>query len=228
MGRRWVEPALMVVAVLSVVGAVRSVVVVTPAPGDLPEPLRSEGPRLAGTRSLREATEPPRRGRDQSWGPTHRFRLVPKEGTPVRVEMVVLRSRTLESVALPEWKGARTLTPGPNEVVRLGRKGNEEVLQSCLVGQGPGMEAAALVEEKDLAKAINNRQKLYRPADKIARLRWIAANEAGLGKSEGLECLLVSLKVERDTSSGGEGVPKVLLDAWKRLAPELMGWEGEL
>ena len=79
----------MVVAGLSVVGFVRSVVVVSPVAGDLPEPLRSEGPRLAGFRSLREATAPPRRGRDGAWGPTHRYRLVPAEGNPVLVELVV-------------------------------------------------------------------------------------------------------------------------------------------
>ena len=123
MGRRWLEPALMVVAGLSVVGVVRSVVVVSPVAGDLPEPLRSEGPRLAGFRSLREATAPPRRGRDGAWGPTHRYRLVPAEGNPVLVELVMRQSWNSEAVVLPEWKGARTLTLRPKEQVRLGRMG---------------------------------------------------------------------------------------------------------
>jgi hypothetical protein len=210
----------MVVAGLSVVGVVRSVVVVSPVAGDLPEPLRSEGPRLAGFRSLREATAPPRRGRDQAWGPAHRYRLVPAEGDPVLVELVMRQSWNSEAVVLPEWKGARKLTLRPKEQVRLGRMGGVEALQSCVVRRGLGVRPAALVEEMALAKAIHERQRLGRPAEKIARLKWIAANEAGLGRSEGLACLLVTLRMEGTSPSGKAGTGG-LLPIWNQLYAQL-------
>lgn len=220
MGRRWLEPALMVVAGLSVVGVVRSVVVVSPVAGDLPEPLRSEGPRLAGFRSLREATAPPRRGRDGAWGPSHRYRLVPAEGNPVLVELVMRRVSNSGAVVLPEWKGARTLNLRPKQQVRLGRMEGMEALQSCVVSRGQGVGPAALVEKKALAKALHERQRLDRPADKIARLKWIAANEAGLGRSEGLACLLVTLRKE-GTSPGGKAGTGGLLPIWSQLYAQL-------
>ena len=210
----------MVVAGLSVVGFVRSVVVVSPVAGDLPEPLRSEGPRLAGFRSLREATAPPRRGRDGAWGPTHRYRLVPAEGNPVLVELVVRQVSNAGAVVLPEWKGARTLSLRPKDQVRLGRMGGVEALQSCVVSRAQGLGPAALVEEKALAEAINERQRLDRPAEKIARLKWIAANEAGLGRSEGLACLLVTLRMEGSRPNGTAGTMK-LLAIWSQLYEQL-------
>jgi len=216
----------MVVAGLSVVGFVRSVVVVSPVAGDLPEPLRSEGPRLAGFRSLREATGPPRRGRDGAWGPSHRYRLVPAEGNSVLVELVMRQVSNSGVVVLPEWKGARTLTLRPKEQVRLGRMGGMEALQSCVVRRGPGVGPAALVEEKALAMAIDDRQRLDRPAEKIARLKWIAANEAGLGRSEGLACLLVTLRME-ETSPGGTAGTMKLLTIWSQIYGQLASLKEE-
>ena len=98
--------------------------------------------------------------------------------------------------------------------------GGIEALQSCVVSRGLGVGPAALVEEKALAKAIHERQRLSRPAEKIARLKWIAANEAGLGRSEGLACLLVTLKME-GTSPGGKAGTMKLLAIWSQLYAQL-------
>jgi hypothetical protein len=71
-----------------------------------------------------------------------------------------------------------------------------------------------------LWRALHERQRFDRPADKIARLKWIAANEAGLGRSEGLACLLVTLRKE-GTSPGGKAGTMKLLAIWSQLYAQL-------
>jgi hypothetical protein len=224
MGRRWVDAVLVVVAGLSVAGFVRSVWVVSPAAADLPEPLRSKGPRLAGYRSLREPTAPARVGRDLAWGPIHGYQLVPAQGHPVRVELVVRRSRDWEGMALPDMEGATTVAVRPDQRLRRGKKDGREVLQTCLVGRGVGGKgASALVDGEDLVRAVARwRDRLDRPASREGVWLRKAAVVAGLRVSERWECLLVTLKVEGGVQQGA--ADGLLLGAWRQLYPQLAGW----
>ena len=224
MGRRCVDVLLAMVASLSVVGFVRSVWVVSPAAANLPGALQNKGPRLEGYSSLTEASAPARVGRDGAWGPTYRYQLVPSQGHPVLLELVVRRSRSWDGMVLPDMEGASMVAITPNQRLRRGELGGRHVLQSCLVGRGMGEEgASALVDQKALQRAVVLwRERLDRPATSAGRWLRKAAIAGGLRVSERWECLLVTLKME-------VGVPRnvadgLLLRAWSRLYPQLKGW----
>jgi hypothetical protein len=224
MCRRWVDAVLVVVAGLSVAGLVRSIALVSPAAADLPEPLRSEGLRLAAYRSLKLSPTPPRVGQDGSWGPTHRYQLVPPKGEPVGVELVVRRSRDWEGMVLPDLKGATTLAVKPSQQLRRGKLGGKQVLQTCLVGRGMAERGpSAHVDGKALQDAVVRwRDRLDRPATRAEGWLRKAAIAGGLRVSERWECLLVTLNVEggvqRKVADG------LLLGAWRQLYPQLAGW----
>ncbi len=82
------------------------------------------------------------------------------------------------------------------------------------------VRAGTVKEKGESSVAFHERQRLDRPAEKIARLKWIAANEAGLGRSEGLACLLVTLRMEGSRPSGTAGTMK-LLAIWSQLYAQL-------
>ena len=231
---RWFDSGLIVAAALSLVGLVRSLMVLSPpTAADLPEPLRREGPKLAGYRSIPELTKPAWRERDVAWGPTHRYRLVPlagptrrNHGGPLLLDLVVRRHRIWHAMALPELPAARKVMLTPGVQVMLGEIGTRKALQTCLVGAGQDeAKPSAAVDQNELEAAIIRWNERQDPAaTKSARLQKMIAVQTGLRVNRRWECLLITLKLESNVNANAESSRKQLLNAWVELAPELKSW----
>lgn len=231
---RWFDSGLLMTAALSLVGLVRSLMVLSPpAAADLPESLRREGSILAGYRSIPEPTKPAWRERDVAWGPTHRYRLVPlagptrqNHGAPLLLDLVVRRHRIWHAMALPELPATTKLMLTPGVQVMLGKVGTREALQTCLVG--PGQDEAkpsAAVDQQELETAIIRWNERHDPATtKSAQLQKMIAVQTGLRMNRRWECLLVTLQLESNVNANPEDSRKQLLSAWVKLAPELKSW----
>ena len=235
MKARWFDTGLILAAALGIVGLVRSLLVLSPpAAADLPEPLRREGPGLAGYRSIPEPTTPPWRGRDMAWGPTHRYRLVPLEGatqqnpgTPLLLDLVVRRPRLWYELALPELPGAKKVQLSPGVQVMLGQVGTRKALQTCLVGQGQeAEETTAAVDQDQLQPAITrwNERHDSSSTNKNAQRQKMIAVQTGLRVNQRWECLLLTLQLEADSNVDPESSRKQLVAAWGQLAPQLRSW----
>lgn len=234
MKARWLDSGLIVMATLGLVGLVRTLLVLSPpAAADLREPLRQEGPKLAGYRTIREPAKPARRERDLAWGPTHRFRLIALEGPnqqsqrpPLLLELVVQRHRKWYDMALPKLPDSMNVQLSPRAQVMIGTVGNRRTLQTCLVGRGQdGEETTAAVDQAALQTAISRWNDRYDSApSKLAQLQKAIAIQAGLRVNRRWECLLVTLQIEAHSNVDAELSRKQLLAAWSQLAPELGSW----
>lgn len=221
------DSALVIVATLAVVGFVRSLVVLeSPAAADLPEPLRSVGPKLVGYRTLQQSTIPGKRERDVAWGPTHRYQLVPTKGAPLSLELVVRRGRDWKAMEWEQMAGSRSLQLGPRQHVRLGTVEKRQALQTCIVGRGNGEEEpTAIAKERDLESAVIRwRDRLDQPVSTNGRILRGIAIQAGLRVSERWECLWVTLKDEEQPQGSKGGSDARLLTTWKELFPTLRVW----
>jgi hypothetical protein len=234
MKRRWLDSGLVAVAALSLVGFVRALMVLSPpAAADLPEPLRREGPKLAGYRTIPEPTKPPGRDRDLAWGPTYRYRLVPLEGPtqqsqrpPLLLDLVVQRHRKWYAMALPTLPASLKVLLSPDVQVMIGTVGNRRALQTCLVGPGQdGEQPTAAVDQAELQTAISRWNDRHDSAtSKRVQLQKTIAIQAGLRVNQRWECLLVNLQLEADPKIDPENSRKQLLAAWNQLRPALGGW----
>ncbi|MFN9547232.1 MAG: hypothetical protein ACK6AD_09215 [Cyanobacteriota bacterium] len=234
---RWLDASLSLAVALGIVGFIRSLMILSPpAAADLPEPLRQRGLSLTGYRSLLEPSKPAWRERDVAWGPTHRYRFVPVEGTaqePPRpsllLELVVRRHRKWYEMALPKPSNSMKVVLTPQGEVMIGNVGKRMTLQTCLAGRGQAdKEARAAVDQDELLDTISrwNDRHDPRPSSKDALLQKDAAVQAGLRVNKRWECLLVTLQLDTSTDDR-KTAQRQLLTAWNKLTPALNSWGEE-
>ena len=222
MNGSWRDRALALAAGLAVVGLVRTVLLVrTPAAASLPDGLRAGVLQLQPYRVRAAGGEPGWQGRDRAQGPSQRYTLLPAEGVPLQLELVVRRSRHWDGLEPEPLEQPRLLRLGAKQQVVLGLRSGQPALRTCLVGRGvDGAGAVAAVDRLELIGAVARwRDRLDRPPGVGGQLLRAVAIQGGLRVSERWECLQVTLG--RPGGKHGDGA---LLAAWRRLYPRLQGW----